>query len=344
MPIWEMDKIIMSALAETKATRDQLQQLAQQGTLDPPALARALALSGYRPDRRAWGQFVDYLLLSLGALFLVSGIIFFFAYNWEALPRFGRFGLIEAAILLGAAATHYWGLPTLAGKIALTVTALLVGVLLAVFGQEYQTGADSYLLFLNWGLLIAAWVVISNFDVLWAILLALANLTIFLYWDQVLPSSQFPQAETLFVLNAVALIVWEWFHRRGWDWLQARWLPRLLAMVAFGWILLPTLEVIFMLFETGSDQTTLHYWAPAIYLLWLVFVLFFYTRWVHDLFMLTVAMLSVIIVTTTLLGRGLTDVDVTLAFLGAGLAIIGQAALAVTWLRRIANRWEAAQL
>jgi uncharacterized membrane protein len=343
MPICEMDKRNMSSLAEAKATRDQLQQLAQQGSLDPPALARALVLSGHRPDRRAWGQFVDYLLLSLGALFLVSGIVFFFAYNWEDLPRFGRFGLLEAAILLGAAATHYWGLQALPGKVALTVTALLVGVLLAVFGQEYQTGADSYLLFLNWGLLIAAWVLISNFDVLWAILLVLANLTLFLYWNQVLPDSYYPQAETLFVLNGAALIAWEGLHRRGWDWLQARWLPRLLAMVTFGWILFPTVEVIFALFERDYQLATIHYWAPAIYLLWLLFVLFFYTRWVRDLFMLTVAMLSIIIVTTTLLGRALTEVDVTITFLGAGLAVIGQAALAVTWLRRIANRWEAAQ-
>lgn len=328
----------MTAFLERKASRDQLQEWAQRGQLDAPALERALQLSGYRPDQAGWRRFVDYTLLAIGALLLISGIFFFFAYNWNELPRFGRFALIEVLLLLAAGAAYGLGLTRLTGKVALSVAALLVGALLAVFGQEYQTGADSYLLFLNWALLIAGWVIISNFDVLWAILLGLANLTLFFYWDQVLPSNQYPWTETLFALNAVALLVWEGVQRRGVEWARQRWLPRLLALVSFGWILIPTVEAIFAQFD-GADLAQVHLWAPVLYLCFLAAVLFFYIRWQHDLLVLTLALLSVIIVLTTLLTRWLADVDAFLTFLGLALAVIVQAALAVAGLRQIARTW-----
>ena len=51
------------------------------------------------------------------------------------------------------------GLDAVAGRISLFATAFLSGILLAVFGQVYQTGADPYGLFLAWALLILPWAV-----------------------------------------------------------------------------------------------------------------------------------------------------------------------------------------
>jgi uncharacterized membrane protein len=45
-----------------------------------------------------------------------------------------------------------------------------VGVLQAVFGQIYETGADSYVLFLIWALLIIGWVAIGGYAPLWLLL------------------------------------------------------------------------------------------------------------------------------------------------------------------------------
>ena len=45
-----------------------------------------------------------------------------------------------------------------AGKAALLAAALLTGGLLALIGQTYQTGADTFELFATWAALILPWV------------------------------------------------------------------------------------------------------------------------------------------------------------------------------------------
>ncbi len=327
-------------LSELQATPSRLRRLAQLGYLDRKALEESLRLIGAIPDRRGWARFLDYALLTLGALFFMAGLFFFVAYNWEDLPRAARFGVLEAAILLMAAIAHWVGLNRLGGKIALTVAALLVGALLAVFGQEYQTGADSYTLFGNWALLILGWVIISKFDILWGVLWVLLNLTLALFWNQVLPGDQYPQPETLFSLNLVALIIWEVMAQR-FTWWKHHWLNRLTLIVAFGWILWPTLWVIVELFDAYQELPPIHRFAPLIYAIFVLAVFYFYSRWRRDLFMLTMAMFSLIAVLTTLIGRPLVEYDETLSFFLIGAAVILQAGVAVSILRRISQRWEA---
>ena len=342
------DEPMNTELSELQATPSRLRRLAQLGYLDRKALEQGLRLTGAVPDRRGWARFLDYALLTLGALFLMAGLFFFVAYNWEDLPRFARFGVLEAAILVMVLVAHWVGLNKLGGKIALTVAALLVGALLAVFGQEYQTGADSYMLFGNWALLILGWVIISKFDVLWAVLWGLLNLTLFFFWNQVLPTDQYPQPESLFLLNAVALVVWEVLANRC-AWWKQRWLNRLTLIVAFGCILWPTLWAILELYDAyfGNynymDLPPIHRFAPLIYALFVLAVVYFYSRWQRDLFMLTMAMFSLIVVLTTLIGRPLVEFDETVAFFLLGFAIIIQAWLAVSILRRISQRWEASE-
>ena len=326
-------------LSQLQATPSRLRRLAQLGYLDRQALEQGLRLSGGLPDRQGWARFLDVALLVLGALFFTSGLFFFVAYNWEDLPRFARFGVLEAAIVMIVILAHWVGLNRLGGKIALTVGALLVGALLAVFGQEYQTGADAYTLFGNWALLIVGWVLISKFDVLWAILLGLLNLTLFLFWNQVLPGDQYPQPETLFALNAVALVAWEAMYHY-FNWWNHRWLNRVTAIVAFGWILWPTLLLILDLYDGYNVLPTLHRYAPLIYVLFTLLVFYVYSRWQRDLFMLTVAMFSVIIVLTTFLGEWLLAFDDVFGYFITGFSVIIQAGVAVTILRRLARNWE----
>jgi uncharacterized membrane protein len=329
-------------LLQLPATPARVRRLAHLGYLDRQGLEQGLRLTGGIPNRQGWARFLDYSLLVLGALFFTSGLFFFFAYNWDELPRFARFGVLEAAIVLLLIITHWVGLNRLGGKIALAVASLLVGALLAVFGQEYQTGADAYTLFGYWALLIAGWVVISKFDLLWGILLALLNLTLALFWSQVLPGEQYPQPETLFALNAVALIAWEVMGRR-FAWWQHRWLNRLTALVAFGFILWPTLAVVLSLYDDYYDLPTIHYYGALIYALFLVAVFVVYSRWQPDLLILTMAMFSLIIVLTALIGRSLIEIDDFIGYFLTGFAVIIQAGIAVTILRRIAQRWETQQ-
>ncbi|MCB0105396.1 MAG: DUF2157 domain-containing protein [Caldilineaceae bacterium] len=333
----------MTELTALKATPQRLRRLAQLGYLDRQALVAGLHRLQALPDRHAWLRFLDYILLVLGALFLTSGIFFFVAYNWEELPRMARFGTVGGALLIAVAVAHGAGLQRLAGKVALTVAALLVGALLAVFGQEYQSGADSYSLFAYWALLITGWVLIGRFDLLWVGWLALLNVTLLLFWQQTFRGDTVPHAESLFALNVVGLLLWEWMEGR-FPWWRHRWPARITLTAAFGFILWPTLWNIFALFDSYPSYQEavplVHRFAPLIYLLWLAAVWLVYSRYRPDLFMITVALFSLIVVLTSLLGRALVEVDETLAYFVTSAAVIAQAGVAVTLLRRLHVRWE----
>lgn len=324
---------------EPAALAKDLYGLAAAGHVNQGALTYALRRIGHIPDRTGWRRFLDYLLLVLGALLLVCGIFFFFAYNWEELHRFARFGIIEALIVLAVGMAHLWGLRNLAGRMALFTGALLVGALLAVFGQEYQTGADSYTLFLNWMLLIVLWVAIGRFAPLWLLLLGLANITLILYWEQVWSGNFSLQLESLLLLNGAALTAWEAAYLRGIRWLRERWYARIVATVAYGWATAALLNFIFNWSATPLDNAESSLAAPVLYGLFLAATLFFYQRSIHDLFVLTVAALSLIAGTTAAVAQWL-DLSDTLLFLVLGALVIAQAALAVTWLLRVQNRWD----
>ena len=95
---------------ELEATSDRLRLLAKNGLLSEKGLNRALTIAGYRPTGLGWEWFINYTLLLLGTAFTLSGIFFFFAYNWDDLSRLAKFGLIEAAFhflgTIGAGVVH----------------------------------------------------------------------------------------------------------------------------------------------------------------------------------------------------------------------------------------------
>ena len=136
-------------------------------------------------NRNAWIKFLNLALLSLGIGFLVAGITFFFAYNWDDLPKFAKLGLTELLLIATTVIALMPRFQTQTRNVVLTGAAMLVGVLFAVFGQIYQTGANAYDFFLAWTLFVILWVVISNFAPLWLLFLTLINTTFILYTQQV---------------------------------------------------------------------------------------------------------------------------------------------------------------
>ncbi len=114
-----------------------------------------------------WWYWANRILLFIGFALLLSGIVFFFAFNWAKMGIFQKFAIVEAGILTCVAGAWLRGLDEILGKVLLLSAAFFVGVFLAVFGQIYQTGADAYELFMGWSLLIAGWVVISEFAGFW---------------------------------------------------------------------------------------------------------------------------------------------------------------------------------
>ena len=95
-------------------------------------------------NKRQWNQFLSIFLLAAGIGFTVTGIIFFFAYNWDELPKFAKLGMVEVLLATSVLLAVFTRWSTLVKQVLLTGATFLTGTLFAVFGQIYQTGADAY--------------------------------------------------------------------------------------------------------------------------------------------------------------------------------------------------------
>lgn len=160
--------------------------------------------------------------MALGAALVLSGIVYFFAYNWSAMTRFDKFGLVELGLVLCAAGAGYFGLQSNAGKTSLMGGSVMVGVFLVVFSQAYQTGADAWQLFAAWMGLILPWVLISNFAGLWIFWLVLLNVTVGFFCTQRDVTDDFELITLLGTLNACALMLRELGSLKL-GWLRGRW-------------------------------------------------------------------------------------------------------------------------
>ncbi|MCE8043065.1 DUF2157 domain-containing protein [Halomonas daqingensis] len=316
--------------------RRELVALIERGAIPREQVVRAVALSGLHPSGRAWGVFLDRLLLWLGALALVFAVLFLVAYNWAEMGRLMRFGLVQAA-LLGAIAVYVWAevrgaASDLVPRVALMAAALLLGVLLALVGQVYQTGADPWQLFFVWAVLMLPWALVARFDALWILWLGLLNLSLALYfrtWGGLfgLFGGDTGALWGLFILNTLALAVWELGARR-WRWLSLGWPAQLLALG--GGVPLTLLMMSWVVAERMTFSPVL-----PVYLLWLVALYVVYRHWRPDLFMLAGGCLSVIVVVTLLLGRHLLWQGGAESFLVLSMAVLALGAAAVFWLKRL---------
>lgn len=127
-------------------------------------------------DAKAWMRFVQVLTLTLGSGLMLAGIIFFFAYNWALMHRWVKMGIAVALILAVFAVAIKVKMSDFTRKITVSVLCGVVGVFWAIFGQVYQTTADSYVFFLTWACCILAWVYIADFYPLWTIFIVLMSM------------------------------------------------------------------------------------------------------------------------------------------------------------------------
>lgn len=186
--------------------REDIQIFSRYSNLTEKEVSAVLKQNIYN-SQDSWKKFLQVFLMTLGIGFTVSGIIFFFAYNWADVPKFVKIGLTEALVVITTGLTFLPKISPIIRKIILTGAAVLVGVLFAVFGQIYQTGANAYDFFLAWSVFVTLWVVISNFAPLWLIYLILINTTFVLYTQQVAKDWEMLSVfSLLFIFNALVLV------------------------------------------------------------------------------------------------------------------------------------------
>jgi len=283
---------------------------------------------------------IERLLLWLGVSSLLAGLIFFVAANWSGIGRFGKFALVEAVLVISlvvytlSARFRY-------GNAALLAASLAVGALLALIGQTYQTGADTYELFLLWALLILPWALVARLPALWALWLILLHVAYVLYvqasnW---LTEDHFDAFITVVVLfDCGALALWETAATRGREWMQGRWVPRLLALTAGIAVTMLAIAVIVISLMSYRHARSGYF---VLYILVLAGLYGGYRRKTPDLFMLAGGALSLIVVTTLGLVRILIEIKGlkpdTEDFFMLGLFSMLATAGATWWLRQVAR-------
>lgn len=318
-----------------------------QGRIAAGREQEALKLAGAYPDATQWRRFIDQLLLWMGVIALGASLIFFLAYNWQALGRYAKFALVEVAIVVSLLSSWRLGLGSLAGKACLLLATLFLGALLALVGQIYQTGADTYELFLVWALAATAWVFLAQLGVMYLLWLGLINLAIVLYFQSFggLLGILFSWNAQLWVLlawNTFALIVWEFFAWRGVEHLQERWTVRVLATYCGVVVSSLALDVILSGSYSGLiDSVLIRIATLSCYSVWLLTVLWVYRRQLKDLYMLAGALLSLIVVGNAVLVKLLLHRSEAGGFLLVGLVIIASSAAGGIWLKKIAKEFQA---
>jgi len=176
-----------------------LDQLARDHAFSADATAMALDPAGARPDAAAWRTFAARLMNAAGIAAIGAGVIFFVAANWQDYGVVGRFVLLQSAFVACVVLAWLRPPPHPVGNGALVMATLLIGGLLALFGQSYQTGADVFELFLAWAMLALPFAFAAQSGAVWAVWWVVANIGLALYCGWLGPDHS----------------LWSWLDRRG---------------------------------------------------------------------------------------------------------------------------------
>lgn len=252
--------------------------------------AKDFALTLLYPKHN-WGLWVSRMLLWIGISLILSGIIYFCAFNWAIITPLMKFTSIQLAIFTLIGLSYFYGLEKVIGKVFLLTASVLVGVFIAVFGQVYQSGADAYTLFLTWALLILPWVVISEFAASWIVWMVIANLAIILYSVQV--GSYIVRDmmySNLIIFNSLFLVIKEYAVLHGASWLSSRGIRKALVIAIIIFAFITAINFIFGGFYLAD------FVGAGLSLLVHVMFYFVYRYKLRDIFVVSITTISALII------------------------------------------------
>ena len=314
-------------------SRQQILEWAASGHLNPNNIEQALAVTQSMPMPATQLRFLSRVVLVFAVLLLCSGVIFFFAYNWDDLSRFNKFAIAQGALLLSLLPLLRVNLQQPAGQASLFAASLLVGALLALVGQTYQSGADTYELFLVWALLITPWVLLARMPALWLLLLLLLNVSLVLALDNLaihrLTRLFSDPSWAVFALNASAAVLWIIATQRQPPTLLLRWGERVISLSSL--LVITFLAISYINSWFNSNASSLIVWL-AVAGLWL-----YHYRWrTLDLLLLAALVMAAIILTIVLLGDILhKHIPMDGLLLLMSMLIIGLSSAGALWLQQL---------
>jgi uncharacterized membrane protein len=266
-------------------------------------------------DAKYWHRWAMRSLLVLGAVHLLAGVVFFFAFNWDALSSFHKFGLVQSALILSFVVAISLRFESAAGQGMLISTSVFTGVLLAVIGQTYQTGADAWELFAAWSALTLPWALVSRSSAHWMFWIVICVTAVGLYGAQVLVAvgrmESIELAIVISIFPLVFLAVREVALRRGAKWLDDSWFRRSLVLYSMGSLFFLALAYVF-----GNDS---EFAGFLVFLLVTAALSYIYLRILPDFSILAISIAFVALFGMAMGGR---LIDETISFDGpVGLVV-----------------------
>ena len=315
------------------SNQQQILDWIASGHLKADQLEQALAVTQSVPNAAENLRFISRIVLAFAALLLCSGVIFFFAYNWDDLSRYSKFALAQGALLLSLLPLLRVNLQQPAGEASLGAACLLVGALLALVGQTYQSGADTYQLFLVWAILITPWVALARMPALWLLLLILLNISLVLALENLAiyrllePFTQV--GWSLFALNGTAAVLWLFSAQRLTSSRLLRWAERAINLYCL--LIISYLAMEFVASSHNRDVLTLPIWF-SLSALWL----YHYRLRQLDLVMLSALLMASIVLLVTIVVQTLSDIlPLEGLFLLLALLVMGLSSIGALWLKRL---------
>lgn len=244
-------------LEQTSIDERVVHRLWLAGALPRDRYGAALRLARDDGFWRRWGERAA---LALAAGHLLAAVIFFFAFNWQDLGPIAKLALLQGGVVMAALGSRLTLLPEILRETLLLAATVLVGVLLATFGQIYQTGADAWQLFAGWAALTLPWVLSGRSAGHWLVWLAVAQTGIWLYVDG-LAFFHTRDGEALALLlvagPALPFLIGRELLQRRLDWLRPGWVR-----------LVPLAEVLGVMF-IGAEMAVIEEappWAAVVFL------------------------------------------------------------------------------
>ncbi|ARP93006.1 GDYXXLXY domain-containing protein [Bordetella genomosp. 13] len=294
-------------------------------------------------ELHTWRQFLARATLGLGVLLLGSGVICWVAANWPALDKVQRFAGAQALLAVCALAAAWLGLRLRADAevrrrtagAVLALAGLLLGALLALVGQTYQTGADTWELFAAWAVLLLPWALAAASQAVWLLWVLVLNVAAALWlgehlftWWVAFSGPGFPSL-MIAAMNLLLLAAWE-LAARHWH-AGTRVGPRVLVALALGVLVLALMVGEYIIMGLGTYTG----------LAWLATTLglgLYYQRARRDLVILAMLAAGAICVSLRVVGEWLLRLEPGIwAALPLAALLMGEAVLAARWLRRVAG-------
>ncbi|WP_137222758.1 DUF2157 domain-containing protein [Shewanella sp. MEBiC00475] len=342
------------------------------GKIEPVNVKAAMLVAYPHPTENKWQQLIANILLYLGVLLLGAGVIFFMAFNWDALSHLNKFAIVETlfSLFIGGfflanrarkksslqpddqhelhdphdqhnqhiQQTYGWSL----ANAMLLGASIMLGALLALVGQTYQTGADPWQLFAIWAVLILPFAYIAGFDLLWLLVVVLLNVSLGLYLQSFASVFSFllediQQIAIFGLVNLVIHLTFALAKRCKWRGQLHFNCPMVEASSLFASVSGFTWLIIWVIFDFNYHYDSNEYVAyyALVYLVTMVSLFVWYRYRSPALYPLTLVLTSMSAAIISLLSSELFETSDTIAaFFIMGIVVVGLTSGCLYWLKK----------